>query len=127
MIIGAHLLIYSADADADRRFLAEMFGFPAVDAGEGWLIFALPPAELALHPTGSEPGQAHADEDLVGCELYLMCDDVAAESARLAALGVECSPPVHAGWGVASTIRLPSGGRIGLYEPHHPSPIAGNG
>jgi hypothetical protein len=127
MITGAHVLIYSADADADRRFLAETFGFPAVDAGEGWLIFALPPAELAVHPGQGDFAQRHAEEDLIGCVLYLMCDDVAAERARLAALGIECSPPLEAGWGVATTIPLPSGGRIGMYEPHHPSPISGIG
>lgn len=127
MISGAHLLIYSADADADRRFLAETFRFPAVDAGDGWLIFALPPAELAVHPAEPDSVQRHAQEELIGCVLYLMCDDVAAESARLAALGVECSPQVEAGWGISTTVPLPSGGRIGLYEPYHPSPISGIG
>jgi hypothetical protein len=124
VITGAHVLVYSADAAADRRFLAETFGFPALDAGEGWLIFALPPAELAVHPAGMDFVQRSAEEDLIGCVLYLMCDDVAAERARLAALGAQCSRPVQAGWGVATTIRLPSGGRIGLYEPRHPSPSA---
>ena len=127
MISGAHLLLYSADADADRRFLAETLRFPAADAGEGWLIFALPPAELAVHPAEPELVRRQGHDDLIGCALYLMCDDVAAERARLAALGVECSPPVEAGWGISTTIPLPGGGRIGLYQPRHPSPVSGIG
>ncbi len=123
MITGAHILIYSKDADADREFLRRTFGFPAVDAGEGWLIFALPPAELAVHPAEERFVHRHASHDLLGCVLYLMCDDLAREMAELEAKGVACSPPQTAGWGVSTTLALPSGGRVGLYQPTHPSAL----
>lgn len=117
MIIGAHVIVYSRDADADRAFLADVLGFPWVDAGRGWLIFALPPAELAAHPTD---GDASA-------ELYLMCDDVHAEVRALEGKGVRCSPVEEAGWGSVTKIRLPSGAEMGLYQPQHPSPVSGTG
>jgi catechol 2,3-dioxygenase-like lactoylglutathione lyase family enzyme len=115
MIIGAHAVIYTEDAEALRGFLGEALGFESVDAGRGWLIFALPPAELAAHP--SEHGGRH--------ELYLMCDDIEATRAELAAKGVEFSAPVSdEGFGLMTSIALPGGGDLGLYEPRHPSPIA---
>jgi hypothetical protein len=125
MITGAHFLLYSADADADRDFLAATFGFRSVDAGDGWLIFALPPAELAVHPAEADFVQHNAGSDLAGAVLYLMCDDVAAEVRRLADNGVACQPLRRADWGISTSLRLPSGGRIGLYQPQHPSPLAG--
>jgi hypothetical protein len=113
MINGAHAIVFSEDAEADRAFLRDVLGFSWVDAGDGWLIFALPPAELAVHPTVA--GDHH--------ELYLMCDDVKATVAELEAKGAELSGPVSdEGFGLVTGIRLPGGGRLGLYEPRHPSP-----
>jgi catechol 2,3-dioxygenase-like lactoylglutathione lyase family enzyme len=111
MINGVHVIVYSADADADRRFLADVLGFDSVDAGGGWLLFKAPPAEIAVHPTDG-PGEH---------ELYLMCDDVEATVADLLAQGVEVTPPADRGWGLLSTITLPGGGGLGLYEPRHPT------
>ncbi len=111
MINGAHVIVYSTDAEADRAFFRDVLGFPSVDAGGGWLIFALPPAELAVHP--AEHGRH---------ELFLMCDDLAAEIAALAAAGVRCSEVDEARWGSVTTIDLPGGGQVGLYQPRHPSP-----
>lgn len=111
MINGMHALIYSADADADRVFLSDVLGLSSVDAGDGWLIFALPPAEVAVHP----------GEQAVH-ELYLMCDDIEATVAELTAKGAEFTGPVSdAGWGLLTAIKLPSGGQVGIYEPRHPT------
>ena len=112
MINGAHVVIYSKDAEADRAFFRNILGFASVDAGHGWLIFALPAAELALHPAEDNDRQ----------ELYLMCDDLTAEMAALRAKGVECAKVTEAGWGSITKIRLSGGGDIGLYEPKHPRP-----
>jgi catechol 2,3-dioxygenase-like lactoylglutathione lyase family enzyme len=111
MITGAHTVLYSSDADALRAFFRDVLGFPSVDAGDGWLIFGLPPAELAAHP-GEKPGS----------ELYLMCDDLEATMADLRAKGVELGPVSDQGWGRVTTIALPGGGELGLYEPRHPRP-----
>jgi catechol 2,3-dioxygenase-like lactoylglutathione lyase family enzyme len=106
MIYGAHLVLFSSDPDADREFLADVFGFEHVDAGGGWLIFGLPPAELAVHPA-----------DASGSELYFMCDDLPAEMRRLE--GNECSAVEEARWGSITKVRLPGGGEVGLYQPRH--------
>lgn len=119
MIIGAHVLLYSRDADADRIFLRDVLGFRGVDVGGGWLILALPPAEVAVHPGSGEFVERHAGRDLLGAILYLMCDDVHAMMASLQGSGVNCSPVEKADWGLATTIPLPSGGAIGLYQPLH--------
>jgi catechol 2,3-dioxygenase-like lactoylglutathione lyase family enzyme len=111
MITGAHTVLYSSDADALRAFFRDVLGFPSVDAGDDWLIFGLPPAELAAHP-GEKPGS----------ELYLMCDDLEATMADLRAKGVELGPVSDQGWGRVTTIALPDGGELGLYEPRHPRP-----
>jgi hypothetical protein len=111
-MFGAHVVVYSNDADADRIFLAEVLGFTSVDAGGGWLIFALPPAEAAVHPA-----------ETPGAELYLMCDDLSEEMAVLAARGAVCSEVEEARWGSVTKIRLPGGGEIGLYQPKHPTAI----
>jgi catechol 2,3-dioxygenase-like lactoylglutathione lyase family enzyme len=111
MITGAHTVLYSPDADALREFFRDVLGFPSVDAGGGWLIFGLPPAELAAHP-GEQSGS----------ELYLMCDDLEATMADLRAKGVELGPVTDQGWGRVTTIVLPGGGQLGLYEPRHPRP-----
>ena len=110
MITGAHSILYSADAEADRAFFRDVLGFAHVDAGGGWLIFALPPGEVAVHPA-AESGKA---------ELYLMTDDVAAEAERLAAAGYPCSPVEDQGYGLFTSLILPGGGRLDLYEPRHP-------
>jgi catechol 2,3-dioxygenase-like lactoylglutathione lyase family enzyme len=110
MILGAHIIVYSKDADADRAFLRDALGFTSVDAGRGWLIFALPPAEAAVHP--AEENNNH--------QLYLMCDDLKAEIARLAGKGARCGEIEEARWGSATKISLPGGGYIGLYQPKHP-------
>ena len=108
MIFGSHVVLFSTDADADRAFLADVLGFDHVDAGGGWLIFGLPPAEAAVHPAAGP-----------GAELYFMCDDLAAEMQSLAAKDVSCSEVEEARWGSLTKIRLPGGGEVGLYEPRH--------
>jgi catechol 2,3-dioxygenase-like lactoylglutathione lyase family enzyme len=113
MICGAHIVIYSKDAEADRAFVRDVLGFNSVDAGHGWLIFALPPAEVALHPS---------DENGVH-ELYLMCDDLKTEMASLTQRNVECSEVQEARWGSITKIQLPGGGTIGLYQPKHPTAL----
>jgi len=113
MIFGAHVIVYSKDADADRAFLKDVLGFSSVDAGHGWLIFALPPAEAAVHPA-AENGRH---------ELYFMCDDLKAEIAALAAKGVQCSKVVQERWGSITMLQLPGGGQLGLYQPKHPMAI----
>ncbi len=113
MIFGAHVIVYSEDADADRAFLTEVLEFPSVDAGHGWLIFALPPSEAAVHPA-----------DASATELYLMCDDLEAEMAGLRAKGVTCSEVEEARWGSVTRIPLPGGGDVGLYQPRHPTALA---
>jgi catechol 2,3-dioxygenase-like lactoylglutathione lyase family enzyme len=125
MITGAHLLLYSADPDADRAFFRDVLGFRSVDAGGGWLIFALPPSEAALHPDDEERRLAHGGHQLLGAVLYLMCDDLRAQVAALAARRVGCTGIEEEPWGLRTTIRLPSGGEIGLYQPTHPTPLAG--
>jgi catechol 2,3-dioxygenase-like lactoylglutathione lyase family enzyme len=108
VIYGSHVVVFSADAGADRAFLADVLGFEHVDAGGGWLIFGLPPAEVAIHPAESP-----------GSELYFMCDDLAAEMRTLADKGVRCSEVEEARWGSVTKVRLPGGGEVGLYQPRH--------
>jgi hypothetical protein len=108
-------VLFTREAEEDRAFFRDVLDLPSVDAGGGWLIFALPPAELAAHPA-EENGR---------CELYLMCDDVQTTVDDLAAKGVEFSRPVSdEGFGLVTTIRLPGGGELGLYEPRHPTPLS---
>jgi len=114
MIIGAHIIVYSKDAEADRAFLRDVLGFSSVDAGRGWLIFALPSSEVAVHP----------DQDNGKHELYFMCDDLKAEIAALARKGVACSEVNEERWGSLTHIQLPGGGKIGLYQPKHPLAIS---
>lgn len=111
MFNGAHVLLYSRDADADRAFLRDTLGFTGVDTGGGWLILALPPSEVAVHPTSDEPRHA----------LFLMCDDLQRTLGELRAKGVEAaSPTSDEGWGLLTSVRLPSGAELPLYEPRHP-------
>jgi hypothetical protein len=113
VITGLHAIVFSPDAVKLRAFLADVLDLPSVDAGGGWLIFALPPAELAVHP--AEGDGRH--------ELYLMCDDIHATLAELRAKGVEVARDVSdQGWGLLAAIRLPDGGEFPIYQPRHPSP-----
>jgi hypothetical protein len=112
MIIGAHAIIYSKDSEADRRFFQDVLGLNHIDAGGGWVIFGLPPAEVAVHP--SKTSVAH--------ELYLMTDDVAALAATLKKRGVQHTPPVDQRWGIIMHVTLPSGGKLAIYEPRHERP-----
>jgi hypothetical protein len=119
MILGAHFLLYSKDPEADRAFLKTVLEFPSVDLGDGWLIFALPPAELAVHPGNGEFVQMHAEHPMLGGLLYLMCDDLLSVIGLLEGKGVSCKNAVEAEWGISTSVRLPSGGEIGLYQPTH--------
>jgi hypothetical protein len=120
MIAGAHLLLYSKDPEADRAFFKTVLECRSIDLGEGWLIFALPPAELAVHPGD---GEFDAEHPMLGALLYLMCDDLGNVIRLLKGKGMDCATPVEADWGISTSVRLPSGGEIGLYQPAHPTMI----
>ncbi|MET9692534.1 VOC family protein [Streptomyces sp. NPDC006514] len=112
MISGAHVILYSQDAEADRAFIRDVLDFPMVDAGGGWLIFKLPPAEVAVHPTDGPPRH----------EFYLMCDNLDSHLREFRAKGVEVARPVsEQRWGKLTAVRLPSGAELPLYEPLHPT------
>ena len=112
MINGAHTIFYAADAEAARAFFRDVLGLPHIDAGDGWLIFKSPPAELAVHPAGG-PDSGNA-------EFYLMCDDLPATVEELRAKGVEFTGGItQAGWGLLTTLVVPGAGEIGLYQPRH--------
>jgi catechol 2,3-dioxygenase-like lactoylglutathione lyase family enzyme len=114
MINAVHTLIHAEDAEKTRNFFRDVLGFPAVDAGHGWLIFALPPAELGIHPAEGEARH----------EIYLMCDDIERTVAELRAKGVEIAEPVHdLSYGLMTKIVIPGAGRMGLYQPKHPTPL----
>jgi hypothetical protein len=113
MIHGAHVIIYSKDSEADRAFFRDVLKYESVDAGHGWLIFALPPAEVAVHP--SEENDVH--------ELFLMCDDVQALIAEMKKKKVKCSPVDEQRWGSITRLTLPGGGKLGVYQPKHGSPL----
>jgi predicted enzyme related to lactoylglutathione lyase len=114
MINGSHVILYAKDADKVRNFVKDVLHLSSVDAGHSWLIFALPPAEFAVHPTEGTPRS----------ELYLMCDDVQATTKELQAKGVEFAHPVkEERWGLVTAIKLPGGGEIGLYQPRHPTAL----
>ena len=112
MIIGAHSILYSRRPEADRAFLRDVIGLPGIDVGEGWLIFGLPPAEVAVHPSGEN--DVH--------EFYLMCDDVEAFVAEMKKRKIACAPPQNLGWGILTHVTLPGGGKLGVYEPRHARP-----
>jgi predicted enzyme related to lactoylglutathione lyase len=114
MITGLHSIVFNKDPESARDFFKDVLGWPSVDAGGGWLIFATPPTELAVHPT--DETEHH--------ELYLMCDDITKTVAELESKGVELTGPVgDEGWGLLTGIKIPGGGIIGLYEPRHPTAI----
>lgn len=112
MIRGAHCIVYSVDEDADRKFFADVLGLPHVDGGDGFLIFALPPTELGVHD--AEANGKH--------ELYFQCDDVEEFIGQMRGRGLACTDAADQGWGVVTTLTLPGGGDIGVYQPRHPSP-----
>jgi hypothetical protein len=112
MITGAHSIIYSTNPDADRAFLREVIGLPHVDVGHGWLIFGLPPSEIAVHPT--DKNAMH--------ELYFMCDDIEAFVGEMKAQEVSCGPVTNQGWGLLTQVTLPGGGTLGVYQPRHARP-----
>ena len=114
MIIGAHSILYSARPEADRAFLRDVLGLPSVDVGDQWLIFGLPPAEVAVHP--SEENDVH--------EFYLMCDDAEAFVADMEKRGIPCAPVQNLGWGILTQVTLPGGGKLGVYQPLHARPKA---
>jgi catechol 2,3-dioxygenase-like lactoylglutathione lyase family enzyme len=113
MISGAHIIVYSKNAEADRAFFRDVLGFKSVDAGHGWLIFALPPGEVAFHPSGKNGPH----------ELYFLCEDLKSEMATLANKGVTCSAVHEERWGSITKIGFPGGGEIGLYQPKHPTAL----
>lgn len=118
MITGVHAIIFTRDAQADRAVFHDVLDLPSVDAGDGWLIFALPPAELAVHPTD---GDSHH-------ELYLMCDDIRATVKELSDKGVELTKEISdEGFGPMTALRLPGGSELAIYEPRHPSPLSPRG
>ena len=112
LLAGAHVVLYSRDAERDRDFLQKVLELPHVDAGHGWLVFALPPSEVAVHPS----------DDSVAHELYLLCDDVQAFVARMRQKQVVCSAVQTQAWGLLTHLALPGGGRLGVYQPKHPRP-----
>jgi len=114
MIIGAHIMIQSRDDKADQTFLRDIMKFSAVDAGENFLIYGLPPAELAVHI--SDKNDVH--------EIFLMSDDIEAFAADMTKRGIACTEPVNRGWGTMAQITLPGGGKLGVYQPHHKRPKA---
>jgi hypothetical protein len=114
VISGAHAIIYSTNAEADRTFLRDVLALPHVDVGHGWLIFGLPPSEVAVHP--SDNSNVH--------ELYFICEDLEAFVARMRAHVIECAPAKDQGWGLVTQLRLPGGGTIGVYQPRHARPPA---
>jgi hypothetical protein len=121
MFFGTHLLLYSREPEADREFLRDVLEIRAVDAGEGWLIFALPPAEMGVHPGESQI--EHAGTNLAAGTVYLMCRDLHATMEKLKTRGVICAAVQEADWGVVSSIPLPGGSSLGLYQPRHPLAI----
>jgi predicted enzyme related to lactoylglutathione lyase len=127
MIDGVHFLLYSRDADADRRFVADVLGFHSVDVGHGWLIFALPPSELAVHPSTANFVQRHADHEVIGAVVYLMCRDLGATIEALQKKGAATTKIEEENWGLRTTIKLPGGSELGLYQPTHPTAITMGG
>jgi len=125
MIFGAHLLLYSDKPELDRVFFRDVLGYPHVDVGHGWLIFKLPRAEAAVHPSDEGKGESESPEGhrMLGAHLYLMCDDLAEQIKLLKAKSVSCTEIAEERWGTRTTIKLPSGGEIGLYQPKHPTAL----
>ena len=125
MVNGAHIVLYSRDPEADRVFFRDVLGFRFVDDGGGWLIFALPPSELAVHPLSENAPSPVVDtgHELLGATLHLMCDDLSSLMKSLKAKNVAFTEPSKQPWGTSTTMRLPSGSSIGLYQPTHKTPL----
>jgi catechol 2,3-dioxygenase-like lactoylglutathione lyase family enzyme len=123
VITGTHILIYTTNPEADRAFFRDVLQFRAVDVGHGWLIFALPPAEVAFHPHDDDAAPKPGADRMSHAHVYLMCDDVRATVKALAAKKVTCTAISEEPWGIRTTIPLPSGGEVGLYQPTHPTAI----
>jgi hypothetical protein len=123
MITGAHVLFYSTNPEADRTFVKDVLQFKGIDIGHGWMIFKLPASELAVHPGDGEFAQRHAGHVMPGALLYLMCDDLQATMADLAKKKVVCTEVETENWGIRTTVKMPSGGEIGLYQPTHPTAL----
>lgn len=123
MINGLHVLFYSCNPEADRAFLRDILNFPAIDVGEGWLIFRLPAAEAGVHPGEATHLMQHGGSPLLGAVVYLMCDDLNKTMQTVKEKKIESSPVHEEGWGRSTSIRLPSGGGLGLYQPFHKSAI----
>ena len=123
MFIGAHVLVYSTNPEADRRLFADVLGFKSVDVGGGWLIFKLPPAEAALHPVEARAVRTHAGHEIASAILYLMCENLETTVSTLRSRGVRCSEINRENWGIRTTIPLPSGAELGLYQPTHPTAL----
>jgi catechol 2,3-dioxygenase-like lactoylglutathione lyase family enzyme len=120
MINGVHVLLYAQGADAARAFLRDVLGLASIDSGGGWLLFAAPPTELAVHPLGDED----SDDPVDGLELYFMCDDIEGTTAELKSKGVEITKPIaDEGYGLFTAFRVPGGSEVGLYEPRHPTAL----
>jgi hypothetical protein len=119
MITGAHILIYSTNPEVDRAFFRDVLEFRSIDIGHGWMIFKLPPSELAIHPGDGEFAQRQDGHVMPGALVYLMCDDLEATMAKLAAKNVPCTEVATENWGIRTTIKMPSGGEVGLYQPTH--------
>ncbi len=117
MVTGAHSIIYSRNPEADRAFLRDVLGLPYVDVGDGWLIFGLPPAELAVHP--SAKNNVH--------EFYFTCRDIDVFIAAMKAKGISCEPVQHLNWGQLTQVTLPGGGKLGVYQPLHERPKGSRG
>lgn len=112
MISGSHVVLYSKDPQADRAFLKDILNLPHVDVGEGWLIFGLPPSELAVHPSGENDKH----------EFYLLCENISQLREKMADEGIQCSEVSDEGWGLLCQLSLPGGGKLGVYEPRHARP-----
>jgi len=119
IVNAVHVLINTTNPEADRAFFRDILGFKYVDVGHGWLIFGLPPAEAAFHPADGATGQQHAGHQMLGAVVYLMCDDLKATMKTLAEKNVTCTEVQTERWGITTTVRLPSGGGLGLYQPTH--------
>jgi hypothetical protein len=115
MIFGAHILLYSEKPELDRAFFRDVLGYPYVDVGHGWLIFKLPGTEAAVHPVD----EGETAQRMLGAHLYLMCDDLTAQIEQLRSKNVNCTEIQEERWGIRTTVKLPSGGEIGLYQPKH--------
>ncbi len=131
MITGAHTLWFSKSPEADRAFLRDVIGLRAVDIGHGWMIFAMPPSEAAVHPADQDNGGSQASGDrapgaenaMLVAHVYFMCDDLDATLSELAKKGVKFTEPHKQPWGIVTQLRLPSGGEIGIYQPLHQTAI----